>query len=111
MFRVTGFKNKKREETIQLIVCRIQSEAVAKMLYPEDDSDISRQQQPPAPTGNAQVTVIEQQQCFHCQAALQVIALNILEDRQQKIHHLQLNPCHEQLHLEQQQAARLAVGR
>ena len=34
------------------------------MHYPEDDSDISRRQQPPAPTGNAQVTAIEQQQCF-----------------------------------------------
>ncbi len=41
VFRVIGYKNKKREETIQLIVCRIQSEAVEKMLFREDDSDIS----------------------------------------------------------------------
>lgn len=60
MFRVTGYKNKKREETIQLIVRRIRSEAVEKMLYPEDDSDISRRQQPPVLSEkNAPAIVIE----------------------------------------------------
>ena len=71
MFRVTGYKNKKREETIQLIVRRIRSEAVEKMLYPEDDSDISRRQQPPVLSEkNAPVIVIEQQQGFSSSSSL-----------------------------------------
>lgn len=36
MFTISGYKNKKREETIQLIVWRMQSEAIEKVLYPED---------------------------------------------------------------------------
>jgi hypothetical protein len=40
------------------------------MLYPEDDSDISQRQQPPASPENTPVTVIEQQQCFSSSSSL-----------------------------------------
>ncbi len=44
MFRISGYKNKKREETIQLIVRRMRSEAIEKAMYPEDaeSEDISQ---------------------------------------------------------------------
>jgi hypothetical protein len=44
MFRIAGYKNKKREETIQLIVRRMRSEAIEKAMYPEDadSEDISQ---------------------------------------------------------------------
>ena len=35
--RISGYKNKKRDETIQLIVLRMRSQAIEKLLYPDDD--------------------------------------------------------------------------
>jgi hypothetical protein len=34
--RISGYKNKKRDETIQLIVLRMRSQAIEKLLYPDD---------------------------------------------------------------------------
>lgn len=41
-FRISGYKNRKREETIQLIVRRMRSEVMERALYPEEESDISQ---------------------------------------------------------------------
>jgi hypothetical protein len=74
MFTISGYKNKKREETIQLIVRRMRSEAIEKILYSDgEDSDISREQQqansqPPALSENIPVT--EQQQCFSSSSSI-----------------------------------------
>ena len=68
-FRISGYKNKKRKETMQLIVRRTRSEAVEKMLYPEDDTDISGRQganatepETPSPEDGDDMILMEGQQ-------------------------------------------------
>ncbi len=65
MYRISGYKNKKREETIQLIVRRMRSEAIEKALYPEDDSeDISQGRAHAELPLEDNVLDEEQQECF-----------------------------------------------
>ncbi len=64
MFRISGYKNRKREETIQLIVRRMRSEAIEKVLYPEDCSDISQGQANTELPLNGNVHDEEQQECY-----------------------------------------------
>ncbi len=63
-FRISGHKNTKREERIQLKVCQVQSEAIEEGLYSEVDSNISQWQANTELPWEENVCDEEQQECL-----------------------------------------------